>query len=249
MGTHEASETRSKAKAAYGVISEYALVFTIGLVGIALVRIWAFSNFDSATTLAVLSVVDRTSIILATVVVLVPSATFYLIITTGTLLPRIIWACVNHPDRVVALVAPLVGATLLVAVVSSASLFGFSLFALFVAVKFGVGRLARTKGRPQTKPVVSLTAVIIALSVTLSTSIFSPWVPRELVIVQDGRHITGYIVGAAERRSLVIDESKHAIWVQSDQIVSRSLCAEYVSVAFEPLSQFLARNRYETCPN
>lgn len=68
--------------------------------------------------------------------------------------------------------------------------------------------------------------------------IFSPWVPLERVRLTADAEVTGYLIGTQENYSLFIDTNKNALWIDIEEIKNREVCEEPKHFLYRP---FLAQ--------
>lgn len=232
-------------------LTEYAVLLSIGLVALSVVHIWAFAGYNSATSLAILTVVDRTAILLATAIVFVPLVLVQ-VIFQALLYPLNLWRRTTGS----VLARSLLPFTLL--------LLGFVFFANVAAIFLlfllptaayaawarrrtgkGSGTAAddekRTEGRLRSALLVGVVVPIAYVTLTL------PWSPREELRTEVTTY-TGYVIGANEGRHLVVlSDQKEAVWVAVEDVTARRLCSSSIPWWLDDLSRLFFGQAYDEC--
>lgn len=212
------------------VTQEVAILASAALVLLSVLRIYYFVSFDTAAALAVMSVANRTQILISTLL------TILIILGPLSLVfpPTRRWMLAgNYPNapfkaqlRTALVWVPF--APLIVSAMSLPILVGLfigSVIAWTVAWKkkrrgAHAGAGPSPSGSGHTWIVVTFTAIVLA------NSLYTPWLPREAVIIEKREEpIIGYVIGDQGDKMLVFERSEGVHWVDNEIILNRDICA------------------------
>lgn len=233
-------------------LTEYGVPLSLGVVALSVLHVWAFTGYNTPTTLAILPIVDRTALILATAVVFVPLALVSILGNQGLLFPLRLWRSSSRSPLATSVAILSLGAVLLVLIINTAAIVVVMLVVVTVVIacsqwrqrKAGTAPVVRTPTEQTHRRVNILLPVVLPMAfIVLST----PWSPREELTTDDTIY-TGYVIGADEGRYLtVIEDPKSAVWVAVEEVTTRRLCAYDSWWGFEPLPSLFLDNVYDDC--
>ncbi len=197
-----------------------AVIVSAALVLLALARVYFFTAFDLRTTLAILGVVDRTQLLLATVAAAAPP----FVASALLFAPLLPWRRGRKTPLQAALITALVVIALPIALATSSAAF---LVLMLIFVAYLARDVRKRRKRPQDDdgsdfaPPSALAALLV---VWIALALARPWLPLEQLTLDQGKTMTGYVIGAEEDQYLVSLRRSHVAWVAADEVKTRQLC-------------------------
>jgi hypothetical protein len=222
-------------KGASGFLKEHlALVASGALVLLSVVRVYYFAALNPDVALTVLSVTNRTQVLVSTllnvIVTLAPfvvfsqplrewlfggyrtGATYWVKLRTGLL-----WA------PVMPVIISTFSATLLGAFVIGGILTWFSRWRLRKSIQ----RDPDASPKPSRFVWDRQWLAMLALGSLLAVTISIPWQPLEkLKLASSDSPVIGYIIGEQAGKTLIVDKQRKPIWTKSDDVTGRELCVK-----------------------
>lgn len=211
-------------------LKHVALVASLAVVALAVLRVFFFSGFSIPVGLAVLSVADRASV-LASTLLLVGIAFVPAFVGAQ---PAREWLLAGNADDASLLVK---FRTALIWMPVSLFIFGVAPISLFAAIVLGsaAGFFLRRWLRRSTKEIAQKRGQAIASRVgwvwatatglLLTLVLQQSWMPIERVELSDSStDLVGYVVGEQGEFTLLLDRKKRPIWSESAEIVQREIC-------------------------
>lgn len=227
---------RSFAKTHLALIASAALVAFSGL------RVYFFSGFDLPRALTILSVANRTSILVSTFLYLLTAISPSLLVFNRTrawlLAGNASRASVGLQLRTAVIWIPLgmmifaLATPLLAAAVVLGSVLGTILLRRWATKNRKARDAAQNEQRPAeivgfpkwVGEIPWLLATVVGLGVAFS--LLTPWQAKEsLSVASADNSIVGYVIGEQAGQLLVVGEKKQLTWVSVDEITARGLCA------------------------
>ncbi|MBT2555632.1 hypothetical protein [Arthrobacter sp. ISL-5] len=198
----------------------FALAASAALVLLSVVRVYYFSAFSPDVALTVLSVVNRTQVLVSTLLnFLAVFAPFLIFIR-----PYRKWFFAGYNPgastsvRMIAAVACLPLAPLLASALSPVALASIGAGVLIVWAVSGEDRRRKELRRS-----------VLALIATVATilMLILPWQPLEKITLQSADNpVVGYVMGEQAGKTLIIDRFRQPLWIKSDEVNGRELCAK-----------------------
>ncbi len=226
---------------------DLAVIVSASLILLSLARVYFFTGFDVPTTQIVVGVVDRTQLLLAT---LVDVATPFIAGMVLALLPVVRWRGPKTPPQVaLATAIILIGVPIAVATWSAWVLPPVILLALYMAWEYrrrGKRHAKSDNGRVEAgiHPNIMAALLVVALVTTLAR----PWLPKEQLKLQDGRTVTGHVLGSQEGQMLVALDRSHVAWFNRDNVKARRICDVRSSSPNRSLLELLGlKDGYSPC--
>lgn len=223
--------------------ANFAILAAVATVLASVVRVFAWSKFDLSTSLAVLSVADRGTLLAATLIPVligaVPLLVPELLLSPHFSFKRMLVPVHNASfSRALANYSiPLGFIFLLVNVVSFnllVALGGLMVLALVIWLAV-IATAAVKKGRESARAIARYNLssshryrawpVFIPVAIaTLFSAFLQPWSPLEYVERAPQSSLTGYVMGESSGFTLVISQRKTTTWVATESINSREIC-------------------------
>ncbi|MEV7648186.1 hypothetical protein [Arthrobacter sp. NPDC089319] len=217
-----------------------ALLASLALVSVAALRIFYFSNLDIATALAIIRVVNYPAVLLASLTTVLALALPIAVFSpAGNWIMAGNGRTASHEERwrtalIWSPTTPLFTGGFTPSVLAALILLtGYLIVdarrsAMFRDVKY---KRVRAAG----KFFLHLIPTVIVL-IVLMPLLFRPWVPLEsLESKEDVEGLVGYVMGEEAGQLLVIDREKRPSWIHSNDIQTRTICAEEYSWWNQPL--------------
>ncbi len=232
-------------------LGDLAILVSVVLLALSLLSVYFFAGLDIPTALAILGVVDRTQLLLATTIVAVPPALGgYLLGLVARRRLRVFKGVTKTPAKaVVTLLAVMIGSSMLLATVTLLGLviFGGMVLAIGVLGRLLLGRGGSPPGRVSEAEWFYILCLVVAL--TVLTAVGRAWTPTERLVLRQGEPFVGHVIGSDEGRQLLISrKNRRALWVPAENIVDRQIClTDKRSVWLSPLSRLLQRDQYPSC--
>jgi len=216
-GSDEGSETTRSAAFAQIALERIGLFAAVFGFALLLVKIMRVSHLNSRTGHALLTTVGPVEVVLGAFVTHFPSILFVVSVLV------IWWA--SGSFATVRTITP--------AHIAAGALVLFAVVLLpwpFVVIMFGVGGLRfiyrRSRG-PSARPRVGYYLVIGAVAVLMITD-SEPWLPPEVIDLEDGSEVLGYSLAEAETSTgwvvVLLDEDRSVIRIREDSIAGRKPC-------------------------
>ncbi|WP_411730940.1 hypothetical protein [Paeniglutamicibacter sp.] len=220
------------------------LAASLLLVVVAALRVFYFSGPDVATALAITSVIDYPAILLASLTTLLAPALpialfFYPPLGNWMMAGTARNATSSERWRSAIVWTPL-------AILYSWAFTPGMLLALLFLFLYQIGdsRKAAWSRIPKLSKLKYVGHFIwhmlpaFAVFLVVFPLLFRPWTPLESIEMKAKQETTiGYVIGEQSGKMLVIDSEKIPVWIESDQISTRSICAEEPNWISRPLFQ------------
>lgn len=231
-----------------------ALTISAALVALSVMHIVVVAAFEPQTILALLSVADRTQVLISTVAIaaVTGGAAFLVGVLAGGLhqLRRIVH--LPFHQQFVAMLAILTLTFFAVLQLPYVILVVFPF--LVVAVLIARGRQRRADA-PTTEAIRSdpiwarrMNLVLaLALATALVGVLYLPWVPRENVGLKNDTTLVAYVIGSQDSSTMLLIDHQ-VLWVPTDRIASREVC-EYSGNTDWVSARFRVGVDYPDCAN
>lgn len=233
-------------------IGDAVVLGSLALVALSVLSIYWFSGFDLTTSLAILGVVDRTQVLLATVLSVAPPIIGVIVMLRGPGWVRRLFATGGSATEwaTLGLVAG-IGFPLMIFNTSLLVLGVLFLVPLLTARRHSAVSGFSRSLRFTTADHHVIRGVMIAATVSLllAVSLGRPWTPREEVTVDsDSAPLVAYVIGAREGQHLFLIPRHGARWIAGDDIEKRRICApRQVSWYLRSLHEAIGPKRYKPC--
>lgn len=220
---------------ASGFLTEHlALVASAALVLLSVIRVYIFAALNPDVALTVLSVANRTQVLVSTLLNVIVTLTPFLVFFP----PVRQWLFAGQKQGApypVKMRTALVWSLILPFVIAT--------FSAMLVAGFGIaGTLAwfsrwRLRKRIQKDPDAAQKPsrfagdrqwiAMLLLGSLLFTTISKPWQPLEkLKLSSSDTPVIGYIIGEQAGKTLIVDKQTKPIWTKSDDVTSRELCVK-----------------------
>jgi hypothetical protein len=238
-----------------------ALSVTGALIILSVLHVYLFSLNDLTTSLAVLEVVDRTQLLIATGA----SALSFVAFAALWYRPSRRWLWRGNMfsegevepsmlDRFVSASAITIGLVLALRVVSPVLIVGLALFRLFIVI---ARRRAKSRGdlsddgailvsTPRWQRYRGRFALLLVFLFVLSMQ--EPWVPTEELRLSAGARAVGYVMGVDGDQLLLVDRHRDARWISVADIKARRICGvDPDSWWARSVQELVLQPGYQTC--
>lgn len=232
----------------------FAVICALFVVVFASIKVFCAAGFQTPIALSILAVADRTQLLSATVISALTIVVPYLIIIpqfnkwlfsrneqNANFWQQIGTACLwvlTSLFVVFSMTLPILGSWLL------------ALILLFILRVVAHRKGRHTGERKGEKLVAQFTGAqawtFASISGLLLLSILGqPWIAREAVTLAGNQTEVSRVVGAqGDMTLLIVEQGRQVLWVKTDEITKRELCAPEPTWSGSPLVQFLAPGDY-----
>lgn len=211
----------------------FALAASASLVLLSVIRVYYFAGLSPDVALTVLSVANRTQVLVSTLlnglVILAPLLIFLGPLRKWLLAGNETGASLSAKMRTGIVWLPL--APIVAASLSVSLLFGYTVGGLvaWLVVRRKRKKLASDpdaagkKNNFVDKEWLLATIVGVAMMAMLSI----PWQPLEKITLQSAdKPVVGYVIGEQSGKTLIIEKLRQPLWTNSDDVKGRELCAK-----------------------
>lgn len=254
-GSNEVERSPSTRTFEAFVAQHIALLIPLGIVVIAVLKVFAFSRWNLPVALEIIGVGNRTDVLVATLLEAIIAVVPIVILTSQG---RKFAFAGASPDS--ALIVKIRSA-LLIIVVAPVLLFALDVSILIALVVLIILELVlylrRRRGRrsdPATaakRKDLAIWVALLSLTSLLSTTLTTPWTPTE-VLTSKGKSVTvGYVMGDQAGSLFVVGYDGRPAWLPVDHLQSRALCSEPAEAApwfLQHLSTLLIPDHLQKCP-
>lgn len=227
----------------------FAVICALFVVVFASIKVFFAAGLQTPTALSILAVADRTQLLSATVIsalsivvpylLFVPQFTRWLFNGNGlnaSIWQQILTACLWSPTLVFAVTSmtlPVLGGFLITLV---------TIVVMRVTTRRKGRHIGERKGEKITAQFTRGQAWAFASmsGILLINILGQPWIAREAVTLAGNQIEISRVVGAqGEMTLLIVEPGRQVLWVHTDKIEKRELCAPEPTWSSSPLLQFL----------
>lgn len=206
----------------------FALVASAALILLSVIRVYYFVGFDTSSALSVLSVVNRTQVLVSSLLSLLIFIGPFLLIFA----PAPAWVMAGHEPGTSFVTKLRLALGLAIAPLAITAMSVPLLIGVLIGVTLSLIRARRRRKGSSATTSAGLSDsynwfISIVIGLAILSMLVTPWQARESLLVKDSdRQTVGYVVGEQAGKILVYETWHGVQWLDQGSLLSRENCAK-----------------------